>query len=63
MCACNTTTQEYASVSATAKKYGVSTDTVRRWIEDDRVEAIRLGPKTVRIKIASLEALITPLGR
>lgn len=61
MCNCDTT-QEYISVSKAAKRFGCSTDTVRRWIEENRDEAIRLGPKTIRINIASLDNLITKMA-
>ncbi|EME14788.1 helix-turn-helix transcriptional regulator [Rhodococcus triatomae] len=52
-------TQEYISVSGAAKRFGCSTTAVRQWIADGRVEAIRLGPKTIRILISSLDDLIT----
>ncbi len=46
------------SIAATADTVAVSTRTVRRYIAEGRLDAERLGRKTLRIKAESLERFI-----
>lgn len=41
---------------------GVSKKTIRRWIAEGRLAAIRLGPRSIRIDLAELERLAEPVG-
>ena len=59
-----TITRKLVSLSDTAEALAVSTRTVRRYIADGQLEAVRLGRKTLRIKIDSIERFIDakPVG-
>ena len=59
-----TITRRLVSLSDTAEALAVSTRTVRRYIADGQLEAVRLGRKTLRIKIDSIERFIDakPVG-
>jgi len=49
---------QLVSLADAALTLAVSTKTVRRYIATGRLEAVRLGSKTLRIKTASIEQLI-----
>ena len=59
-----TITRRLVSLADTAEALAVSTRTVRRYIADGQLEAVRLGRKTIRIKIDSIERFIDakPVG-
>ena len=59
-----TITRHLVSLVDAADALAVSTRTVRRYIADGQLEAVRLGNKTLRIKIDSLERFIDsrPVG-
>ena len=59
-----TITRRLVSLSDTAEALAVSTRTVRRYIADGQLEAVRLGRRTLRIKIDSIERFIDakPVG-
>lgn len=48
------------SVQEAASALGVSTSTIWRWIETERLPAYRIGPKAVRIRKADLEDAVKP---
>jgi len=52
------------SLADTADALAVSTRTVRRYIADGHLEAVRLGRRTLRIKVDSIERFIDarPVG-
>ena len=50
------------TVSEVAEWAKVSTKTVYRWIEDGRLEAIRLGKHTYRVPLPALERYLRELG-
>lgn len=52
-------THQLLSIADAAEVLAVSTKTIRRYIAAGRLEAVRLGSKTLRIKAASIEQLIT----
>ena len=59
-----TITRRLVSLADTADALAVSTRTIRRYIADGQLEAVRLGRKTIRIKIDSIERFIDakPVG-
>ena len=59
-----TITRRLVSLPDTAEALAVSTRTVRRYIADGQLEAVRLGRKTLRIKVDSIERFIDarPVG-
>ncbi len=59
-----TITRQLVSLNDTADALAVSTRTVRRYIADGQLEAVRLGRKTLRIKVDSIERFIDarPVG-
>jgi excisionase family DNA binding protein len=58
------TTRRLVSLADAADALAVSTRTVRRYIADGQIEAVRLGRKTIRIKVESIERFIDarPVG-
>jgi excisionase family DNA binding protein len=50
------------TVPQAAERKGVSAKTIRRWIADGTLPAYRVGQKLIRIRVADLDALGTPLG-
>lgn len=59
-----TITRQLVSITETAEALAVSTRTVRRYIAEGRLEAVRLGRKTLRIKLDSIERFVDaqPVG-
>ena len=57
-------TRRLVSLADAADALAVSTRTVRRYIADGQIDAVRLGRRTLRIKIDSLERFIDarPVG-
>jgi excisionase family DNA binding protein len=53
-----TITRRLVSLADAADALSVSTRTVRRYIADGQLEAVRLGRKTLRIKVHSIERFI-----
>lgn len=54
--------QHLQTVKETAEYLGVSVRTVRSYIADGRVKAVRLGPRMVRVEKESVDALMRPIG-
>ena len=59
-----TITRRLVSLNVAADALAVSTRTVRRYIAEGQLEAVRLGRKTIRIKVDSIERFIDaqPVG-
>jgi excisionase family DNA binding protein len=59
-----TITRRLVSLNDAADALAVSTRTVRRYIADGHLDAVRLGRKTLRIKVDSVERFIDarPVG-
>ncbi len=49
---------DYPTVPQVATDLGVSDETVRRWIRQRRLKAVRVGPRTLRIDPESLTELV-----
>lgn len=60
----DTITRRLLSINEAADALAVSTRTVRRYIADEQLDAVRLGRKTLRIKVDSIEQFIDakPVG-
>ena len=60
----STVTRRLVSLADAAEALAVSPRTVRRYIASGQLEAVRLGRKTLRIKIDSIERFIDsePVG-
>lgn len=50
------------SIAETADYLGICTKTVRRYIADGRLRAVRLGPRLIRVERSSVEELMRPIG-
>lgn len=59
-----TISHRLVSLADAADALAVSTRTVRRYIADGQLQAVRLGRKTLRIKVDSIERFIDarPVG-
>jgi excisionase family DNA binding protein len=59
-----TISRRLVSLADAADALAVSTRTVRRYIADGQLDAVRLGRKTLRIKVESVERFIDarPVG-
>jgi excisionase family DNA binding protein len=59
-----TISRQLVSLNDAAEALAVSTRTVRRYISDGQLEGVRLGRKTLRIKVDSVERFIDarPVG-
>lgn len=51
-----------ASIQQVADHLGVCAKTVRRYIAEGRLEAVRLGPRLIRVERSSVEDLVKPIG-
>lgn len=50
-----------ASLPECAEYMGVSEASVRRWIRDGKLPALRIGGKLIRVRVSDLEALCVPV--
>jgi excisionase family DNA binding protein len=51
------------SIQETADYLGICTKTVRRYIAEGRLKAVRIGPRLIRVHRDSIEALMRPIGK
>ena len=54
-------TPVWGTIQTAADRYQVSTKTIRRMITAGLIAAERFGPRLIRVNLASLEAIGTPL--
>jgi len=54
--------RQWLSIADAADRLGVSTKTIRRYIAAGTIRAERVGPRLIRIDVASLDALGKPLA-
>ncbi|ASJ79734.1 excise [Mycobacterium phage TarsusIV] len=52
-----------ASIAETAEYLGVHPNTVRNYIAEGKLKAVRLGPRLIRVERDSVEALMRPIGK
>lgn len=48
-------------VSVAAARAGIATSTLRRWIREGRLPAVRVGTKAIRVSVADIDALTRPV--
>lgn len=53
--------RELESIQEAAARNGVTARTVRRWIADGRLTAFRAGPKLIRLDVAEVDAMLSPI--
>jgi len=51
----------WGTIQEAADQLKVSTKTIRRWITQGLIEAERVGPRLIRVRLNSLDQLGTPL--
>ena len=56
------TTESWVTMNQAAEALGVSRDTIRRMIKRGQLEAVKLGPKLVRVNIATAIDHATNIG-
>ncbi len=52
---------EWLTLRDTAERLQISEKSVRRWIAEGRLKAVRIGPRMIRVDAASVAALGRPL--
>lgn len=50
------------SIAEAAELKSVQPLTIRRWIQQGKLRAFRYGPRTIRIRLADLEAMATEVN-
>ena len=50
------------SVGELSNEFGLSESTILYWIAQGKWPAVRIGERIIRIRVADLAALITPVG-
>jgi excisionase family DNA binding protein len=55
------TQRRIASISGAAEYAGVSTRTIRRYIAAGRLTGYRIGPRLIKINLAEVDALLSPI--
>jgi excisionase family DNA binding protein len=53
-----TTPRQLLTVADTATRLGLREPTIRRWISDGRIKAIRIGTRSVRIPVEQIDELL-----
>ncbi|CAN5516315.1 hypothetical protein BH10ACT6_BH10ACT6_01260 [soil metagenome] len=54
---------EYGTVQDAANRFQVSTRTVRNWIAAGTIDAVRVGPKLIRVDLNTLRTTAVGGGR
>ncbi|SBS78217.1 Gene 36 protein (modular protein) [uncultured Mycobacterium sp.] len=53
---------ELIPLTEAAKRLGVHYRTVRRWIAAGRIDAVRVGPRLLKVDATQLDRLMSPVG-
>ena len=53
---------ELIGLQEAADRCGVSYRSIRRWISAGRINAVRVGPRLLKVDAADLESLMQPVG-
>ena len=51
----------FGPLDAAAAALGCSTKTIRRYIADGRLTGYRMGPRLIRVDMAEVDALLSPI--
>ena len=51
--------EEWMTIPETARHLGISEKSVRRWVDAGKINAVRVGPRMIRVEVASLDSLVT----
>jgi excisionase family DNA binding protein len=51
-----------APIKTTSEQYGVSEQTLRRYIAQGKITGYRLGPRMIRVDLDEVEALLKPIS-
>lgn len=54
--------RELISLQAAADRCGLSYRTIRRYVASGRINAVRVGPRLLKVTIAEVEKLKQPVG-
>lgn len=55
--------KDLLTIEQAAQEMGVCSMTIRRWIASGRLDAIRIGPRNIRVKGNALKELLQPLEK
>lgn len=53
---------EMISLNEAASRLDVHYRTVRRWISEGRLNAVRVGPHLLKVDVAELDKIVKPVG-
>jgi excisionase family DNA binding protein len=53
---------ELIGLPEAAERCGVHYRTIRRWIADGKLPAVRVGPKLLKVNASDLERILSPVG-
>lgn len=53
---------ELMTLTEVADRFGVHYRTVRRWVSEGRINAVRIGPKLLKVDANNVAALMKPVG-
>lgn len=55
-------TPQLISLNDAAERLGVNYRTIRRWIAAGKMDAVRVGPRLLKIDAAQLDRVMSPVG-
>lgn len=58
----NTRRPELVSIRAAADYCDVDPRSIRRWVASGRLNALRVGPRLIKIDVAELDKVMQPVG-
>ena len=53
---------ELIGLTEAAERCGVDYRTIRRWVSAGYLDAVRIGPRVLRIDVAQLDSITRPVG-
>lgn len=58
-----TRAKKYYRIKEAAALFSISEKTIRRWITERYIKAVRIGGRSIRIPITEIDRLITPINQ